>query len=273
MTALLALASAATFGVADFCGGVATRNASVVAVTLISNLSGAVVAAILFAIVGGEWAAATVAWSVVGGVCGLAGLVLLYMGLAAGPNRLVSPLSAVVSAILPILIGVTLGERPSTIAVAGLAIAPLAVWLLAGGEFALGGAQRKSIALAASGGLGFGLFYVLISQVPAGSGAVPLMVVRVVSVGILVVAGLIYRPKFPTAAGTSVAIAAGSMDMTANGLFLWATRSGDLSIVGALVSLFPATTVLLAVLTLGERLSRSQVYGLGLALVAAGLLS
>ncbi len=56
-----------------------------------------------------------------------------------------------------------------------------------------------------------------------------------------------------------VAIVAGALDMTANGLFLWSTLDGDLAIVGALVSLFPATTVLLAVVFLGERLDRKQV--------------
>ncbi len=281
MSSLLALASAATFGVADFLGGFATRKASVAAVTLLTNIAGGFFALVLFAIVGGDWATETVVWGAAGGLCGLAGLVLLYSGLADGPNKLVSPLSAVVAAVVPVITGLGLGERPDQLGVLGLVLTPIAVWLLAGGDVGsdLGGggstasgSTTRPIAFGVGAGLGFGLFFTFLAQVPDGSGAVPLLVARVASVAVLVVAVAITRPSFPEPKWAGVSIVAGSLDMTANGLFLWSTREGDLAVVGALVSLFPATTVLLAVAVLGERLTRTQGAGLALAIGAAALL-
>ena len=89
----------------------------------------------------------------------------------------------------------------------------------------------------------------------------------------LLLATVVTRPAVPDRQVLAVAIVAGALDMTANGLFLWSTLDGDLAIVGALVSLFPATTVLLAVAFLGERLDRKQISGLALAITAAALLS
>lgn len=273
MPALLALASAATFGVADFLGGLATRRAHVIAVTLLSNLAGLALALVLLLVIGGDRNPGSIGWGAAGGLFGLVGLLFLYSGLAVGPNKIVSPLSAVIAAVIPVVVGVALGDRPDRLAIVGLLITPVAVWLLAGGEFGLDGADRRPLSLALGAGLGFGLFFSLLAQVPEGSGAVPLVSARAVSVSVLLVAAVLVRPPVPGRRWSSVSLGAGSLDMTANGLFLWSTRAGELAIVGALVSLFPATTVLLAVTTLGERLSRSQLGGLVLALVAAVLLS
>ncbi len=273
MPALLALASAATFGVADFLGGLATRKAHVLVVTLLTNLAGGILALVVYSVIGGEWTRTTVAWSVSGGLFGLLGLMLLYSGLAVGPNKLVSPVSAVVSAVVPVATGLALGERPGLLAALGLALTPPAIWFLAGGEMRLDGADRKPLVMAVGAGMGFGLFFTFLAQVPEGSGAVPLVVARVASISVLVVAVLIVRPAFPALSWSGVALAGGALDMTANGLFLWAVTDGELTIVGALSSLFPATTVILAVTTLGERLTRTQIAGLTLALGAAALLS
>ncbi|MDX2381725.1 MAG: EamA family transporter [Acidimicrobiia bacterium] len=273
MPALLALASAATFGVADFLGGQATRRANVLAVTLFTNIAGLAVAVVLLALVGGGWSTGSVGWGALGGLFGLGGLVLLYSGLAIGPNKVVSPLSAVVAAVVPVVAGIALGDRPDRWAILGLLITPVAVWLVAGGELGLDNADRRPVFLAVGGGLGFGLFFTVLAQVPDGSGAVPLLAARAVSVTVLVIAVLVARPAFPRGRWRTMALTGGSLDMTANGLFLWSTRGGELAIVGALVSLYPASTVLLAVITLDERLSRSQGAGLALAIGAAALLS
>lgn len=273
MPPLLAIASACTFGVADFLGGLATRKAAVVAVTLITNLAGAALAVVLVVAIDGDWSVGAVAWGAAGGLAGLAGLLLLYQGLAEGPNRLVSPLSAVVAAAVPVIVGVALGDRPTMIAIAGICVVPIAVWLVAGGDIALAGASRRPLTLGVGAGLGFGTFFVLLAQTPDDAGAVPLLMARATSVTVLIVATLVTRPPTPDRSTVGIAVAAGALDMTANGLFLWSTLDGDLAIVGALVSLFPATTVLLAVIFLNERLDRKQTLGLGLAVTAAALLS
>ncbi len=273
MSALLALASAATFGVADFLGGFATRNAHVLAVTLATNIAGGVLACVLVIVLGGEWSTTAMVWSAAAGLVGLGGLVLLYLGLAVGPNKLVSPVSAVVAAVVPVVAGLALGERPDTISLIGVAATPPAVWFLAGGELRIEHGANKAFSMALGGGFGFGLFFTLIAQVPEDSGAVPLLVARIATVTALLLAVGVKRPGRPDAKWAGVAIGAGTLDMSANGLFLWASRDGELAIVGALTSLFPATTVLLAVTVLGERLTRTQIGGLAMALAAAALLS
>lgn len=273
MPALLALAAACTFGVADFLGGLATRKAAVVAVTLTTNLAGAALAIVLVFGIDGAWTPRAVGWGAVAGLAGLAGLLLLYQGLADGPNRLVSPLSAVIAATVPVVVGVSLGDRPTTLAIVGLGIAPVAIWLVAGGDIRIADTSKRPLLLGVGAGLGFGAFFALLAQTPDDAGAVPLFAARATSVTVLVVAAGVSRPRPPAPQVVVIAIVAGALDMAANGLFLWSTLDGDLAIVGALVSLFPATTVLLAVVFLGERLDRKQFAGLALAITAAALLS
>lgn len=273
MAALLALASAGTFGVADFLGGLATRRATVLAVTLITNLTGALVAVLLTVLIDGRWSAGAIGWGAAAGATGLIGLVLLYQGLADGPNRLVSPLSAVVAAVVPVVVGISLGERLTTLAVIGLAIAPAAIWLVAGGDLKLGTDATRPLALGIGAGIGFGTFFSLLAQTPDDAGAVPLVAARVTSLSILFIACLISRPGTPDRASVGIAATAGMVDMAANGFFLWSTLEGELAVVGVLTSLFPAPTVLLAVVFLGERLDRKQGAGLILAVATAALLS
>ena len=273
MSALLALASAGTFGVSDFLGGRATRSASVVSVTLLTNFAGLVIALALMFVLDGEWTAQAFAWGAVAGVGGVLGLVLLYQGLADGPNRLVSPLSAVISAIAPIIAGLLLGERPGTLAILGLIIAPAAIWLVAGGDLKVTEQSRRPLAFGIGAGIGFGTFFVLLAQAPDDAGAVPLVAARIASLLVLMVVASRTRPEVPALPATGLALVAGVIDMTANGFFLWATLDGDLAVVGALTSLFPATTVLLAIAFLGERLDRKQAVGLLLAIATAALLS
>ncbi|MFV0258034.1 MAG: EamA family transporter [Acidimicrobiales bacterium] len=273
MPALLALVSAAVFGAADFAGGYATRRLPVLTVTLLTNIVGTAMAAVLVGTVGGTWSRAAVTWGAVGGAFGLVGLLLLYEGLATGPNRLVSPLSGVISAAIPVIIGVATGDRPGGLAVAGLLFTPPAIWLVAGGDHRAAAGQRRSILLAVGAGVGFGLFFAGIAQTPDDAGAVPLLIARVTSTTLLLVAAARQRPRAPHGREWALPVLAGLLDMTANGLFLWSSRDGDLAVVAALVALYPVTTILLAVLVLRERLSRSQTVGLVVAVTAAALLS
>mgnify|MGYP000592232809 CR=1 FL=1 len=150
------------------------------------------------------------------GFAGLVGLVLLYQGLADGPNRLVSPLSAVIAAAVPVAVGVSLGDRPDALAIMGLCVAPVAIWLVAGGDLKMIGSSKRPLLLGVGAGLGFGTFFALLAQTPDDAGAVPLLAARVTSVAILILAAMVTRPGKP--------------------------------VPSVLVSLFPATTVLLAVL-------------------------
>ena len=267
------LGAAMVFGAADFTGGYATRRTPVATVTLITNVIGVMFAAALVLALGGAWTIGAVSWSAVGGMCGLAGLLLLYVGLATGPNHLVSPLSAVVAAMIPVLVGIATGDRPDQLAIIGLLLAPIAIWAVAGGDHRdLPGAGR-SLWFAMGAGVGFGLFFTCLAQTPDGAGAVPLLAARLTSTGLLLIAATYRRPSLPGAHDLLLPAIAGGLDMSANGLFLWSTRGGDLAVVGALVSLFPVTTILLALVVLHERLTRSQAAGMAVAIGSAALLS
>jgi uncharacterized membrane protein len=67
-------------------------------------------------------------------------------------------------------------------------------------------------------------------------------------------------------------VAVGATDMLANALYLLATRSGPLSGVVTLTSLYPASTVALARVVLGERLTSRQAVGIACAVVAVVLI-
>lgn len=273
MPALLALVSAAVFGAADFTGGHATRRSPVLTVTLISNLTGAVMAAVLVLVLDTNWSPAALAWGAAGGGFGLVGIVLLYQGLAGGANRVVSPLSAVLAALIPVAVGILGGDRPDQSGVIGLVLAGPAIWLVAGGDVGIGAASRRTLTLAVGAGVGFGLFFVCLAQTPDDAGPVPLLAARAASTALLLMVAF----RQPPAGSGSVALGwsalAGALDMSANGLFLWSTVDGDLAVVGALVNLYPVTTILLAIAVLRERLTRAQALGLTLAIVTAVLLS
>jgi drug/metabolite transporter (DMT)-like permease len=271
--ALLALAAAAVFGAADFTGGYAARRTHVATVTLVTNVVGVAIATVLVLVLGGAWTTSSIGWGAAGGACGLVGIVLLYFGLATGPNRLVSPLSAVVAAAIPVVVGLATGDRPGELAIVGLAITPFAIWLVAGGDLRAASGATRSLAIAVGAGVGFGLFFVCLAQTPDDAGAVPLLAARLTSTTLMLAAVATGRAAPPTRADIPIPVLAGTLDMGANGLFLWSAIDGDLAVVGALVSFYPVTTVLLAMAILGERVSRSQALGLILAVACAALLS
>jgi drug/metabolite transporter (DMT)-like permease len=258
MAVLLALVTAASYGVGDFCGGLAARRAAPLTVTATAHALGLVGVTILAAVVGAELVRpADLALGAAGGVCGCLGVVLLYRGLATGRMAVVSPISAVVAAVVPV------------VAVIGIVAALVAIALVSR-TGPMGRPDPASVLVALGSGIGFGAFFLLISHVHAEAGLWPLAVGRLTSV---LVAGSFalargMHPIVPRVA-LSLAFAAGALDVTANVTFLLATQRGLVSVVAVIASLYPAGTVLLAMAVEGERLSAPQ--GVGLAAAAAAL--
>ena len=274
MGALLALSAAGIFGAADFFGGLGARRASPRAIALLAYVSGGVTSLFLLALFGGVWSASAILFGALAGVAGMSGLVLLFQALRIGRFQIVSPAAAVMSGLVPVAAGLALGERPGALAAAGILVAPAGVWLLAGGTLqAPTAADLAPLVRALGAGVGFGAFFVLYAQTPDDAGAVPLLVSRAASVLGLGLAGLVIGGVVLPRAGRLPAVASGVMDMFANGLFLIATRIGDLIVIGPLVALFPMSNALLARLVLGERLASLQRVGFALALVSAVLLA
>ncbi len=285
MAALLALVSALSFGVSDFTGGLAARRVPATAVVLVSNGLTLVLAILAVGFFPGSvYAAADVAWGAGGGVVGLVGVVLLYRGLAIGPMSVVAPLTAVLSALIPVVVGIARGERPGVVAVAGVVLAIPAMVLIGREPRARDGDGRNAARLsrgalmsALCAGIGFGAFYVLLAQTGSRGGAWPLVGQRGASVLILLVLTALAvaggRTAVPRGPMLGLAVIAGLTDFAANLAYVLATHLGLLALVAVISSLYPATTLLLARGVLGERVARHQAGGLGLAVLAVALIA
>lgn len=301
MAIVLGLAAALVYGAADFTGGLATRRTHALAVVVLSQAAGLVVLLVTLPFVAdGGPAGGDLARGAVAGIGGGAGVALLYRGLAVGRMSVVAPITAVGAAALPLLWGLVAGERPSPWALAGVVLALVAVVLVsaaqgsepgdvaaagpgAGGVVrarpGAGGAARTGRALgpgvgeAVLAGLGFGAFFVVLEGTSADAGLWPLLGART-SILVAGAAALATRTPLRAAPGQGGRIAlAGVLDMGANVLYLLAARQGLLSLVAVIVSLYPASTVLLARFVLGERLGPAQRIGLTLAAAGVALIA
>lgn len=269
MSLVLALLGALVYGAADFAGGLASRRAAVLGVVACGQLASLAVLAVLLVAVPGRPDPASFAWGAAAGVVGALGLLLFYRGLSLGAMTVVAPLAALMSAVVPAVAGLLLGERPSPPALVGLALAAAAVLLVGaeGGRLPSAQALRGPVVAGAlAAGVGFGLLFVLLSRAAPTSGFWPLLGARAASLALFaLVAAVGRRSLVPRGAPPALVLLSGVGDMVANLLFVLAARSGLLSIAGVVVALYPAATVLLALVVLRERLAALQVGGLALA--------
>ena len=291
MFVILALASAAFYGAADFLGGIASKRADAVVVTLVAQGAGLVLLALLLPVLpSSSPVPSDYAWGAAAGVAGSAGVALLYRALAIGTMSIVAPITAVCAAAVPVLVALGLGERPGMRAGLGILLAAIAIVLLSRVAPAPAGADlaprrgQSAVSLAFISGIAVGLFFLCLAQTSDDAGLWPLIVGRSVSVpvfAVMVVTRVRNRPPSRSRdgetdrlerGGAATAVGCGILDMLANALYLIATRDGPLSLVATLASLYPASTVLLARFTLGERLSGSQALGVACALVAVVLI-
>lgn len=276
MPILLALGSALVYGVGDYFGGRASRNQASVVVAALGQLISLILVVAAVLVMGTPApSAATWGWSAFGGVVGALGIAGLYHGFAHGEVSVVAPTSAVVGAVVPLVVGLALGERPSALALVGVVIAVVAVALVSG---ALGTHQHNTppriVALAVAVGACFGLLFVALDRADASSGMWPLVIARLASVPLLLlVAGASGVRPLRHRGSLQLAVTAGVFDMGANVLYLAAVRGGLLTIVSVVASLYPASTVALAFAVDQERLTRWQALGLGAAALALVLVS
>jgi uncharacterized membrane protein len=271
---VLALASAVTYGAADFLGGLASRRASTIAVVVISQAAGLVmVAALLPLLSSAAPASSDWIWGGVAGLSGGIGVALLYRALAVGVMAVVAPTTAVCAVLVPVLIAIALGERPHARASAGIALAIAAIVLVSQSAATSGSEatrpSRTGLDLALASGVAIGLFFLALARTNAAAGLWPLLAARVVSVSLFgamaALSGVRIGMPPPVLA---TALGGGAVDMVANLLYLLASRAGPLTLVVTLTSLYPASTVLLARVVVGERLAPRQWAGVMCALVA-----
>lgn len=270
---LLSLCSAVAFGLSDFIGGLVTRRASAWTVAAVSQATATLIGVGMAAASIGSPRPEAFAWGAVAGLGSGAGNVLIYRGLSGGRMAVVAPLSAIASALLPVIVGLLSGERPGLLPVAGVAAALPAIWLVAGGA-SLSGARRADVLDGVLAGAGFGVQFSALGQIPSQAGLTPLALSQAVSVvAIVAAASSLRQPWFPRDRVSRFGALAGLCAGLAAIAFQLAVQHGLLTLAAVLTSLYPAVTVLLAALVLRERVSPSQGAGLLLALLAVALIA
>jgi drug/metabolite transporter (DMT)-like permease len=273
---LLGLAAAIAYGIGDFVGAFASRRHTAVTVLLHSYPVGAVLMLVMLPFFPGTVTARTVVFGVAGGLAGLVGVTIMYALMVRAPMNVISPVTAVLAAIVPVVFGVLVGERPQLAAWLGIVLGIGAVVLVSrtSDEHPHGRIALRVIALAFVSGLGFGFYFIFLARAGDDSGLWPLVISRIAS-AIVIVPLAWQRRGLTRIRGQMLAItlAAGAFDAAANMFFLLASRQGLLSLASVLTSLYPAVTVMLAVGLLHEHTSKIQRIGLGLAATAIVLIT
>ena len=283
MAGLLALFSAIVFGAGDFFGGTASRRNHVLVVVAVSHVVGLLLILAVAPWMADEVTLEDLAYGLGAGLFGVVGIGCLYHALGRGPMAFVAPVTAVSNAALPVLWGIGFGERLNVLHLTGVLLGLLAIALVSRSAQATDGDGASPrpvtsglLAECLVAGAGFGGFFICMDLTAEATTPWPLVSARVVSAGIalLLLARMRRSPIPRRGEGALAMMVAGLLDMTANLAVLLAVHRGMLSLVVVLSSLYPASTVLLARYVLGERLSRTQVVGLVVALVAvAGIVS
>ena len=285
LPAALALVAAVAYGLSDFLGGLASRRLHYLAVVLVATVAATavtLVAAIATPAVRLDGPA--LAWGAASGLGSALGGMMLYRGLGRGRMAVVAPLSSLGAAILPILVGVVVGDRPSAMVVLGIAVALPAIWLVA--RPAEEAAPDPPVDVPATrpridadvldgllAGAGFGLLFVGLDAAGDAAGLWPVVAGEIAAVVVLatiaVAAGTVRTALRERPPGNDVGLAllAGVLSGAAASAYFLATHDGLLSVVAVLASLYPAVTVVLAALVLREPIGRWQLVGLA----AAGL--
>ncbi|MFJ6015041.1 EamA family transporter [Streptomyces sp. NPDC092952] len=272
---LLALGSSLVYGCADFLGGLGARKAHVLRTVVIAAPASLAVELTLWPVLGAAFSPGALGWGVASGVASAGAFALLYHTLAIGPMSVLSPVTAVISAMLPVGVGLVQGEHLGAAGLVGLPLALAAVVMVSAGHGAgVARPSRRALLLALGAGSAIAVQLICLNQAPDGSGVAPLIVGRAVSAAITLSVAFVIRSGLGTERPAyAVSAAAGALDSVANLLFLMAARGGDLAVVAVITALYPAGTVLLARSVLAERIHRGQLVGLGAAAVAVSLLA
>jgi drug/metabolite transporter (DMT)-like permease len=273
----ISLASALSWGVSDFLGGLTSRRLPVLGVLAVSQPAGLILIGVVILLFGADPISADkLAVAALAGAASLGGLWAFYAAMAMGTVSVVAPIASL-GVIVPVAFGLARGDAPATIQLIGLVPAIAGVVILGYEEHPEhGGVARRSILLAILAGLGFGIFFTGLDLAAADRPGWAVLAVRVGGVATVAIALLISRPRLAAVSGSiAVLLTIGFFDVLANGLFAVASTKGVLPVVAVGGSMYPAFTIALAHGVLGERLARVQWAGvvlalLGVALIAAG---
>jgi drug/metabolite transporter (DMT)-like permease len=270
---MFGLASAACWGAGDFSGGLATRRSNVYRVILASQIVGvALLIGLALAFAEQLPSFEHLLWGGAAGLAGTAGLIMLYRALATGRMGAAAPVSAVITAIVPVVFGMFVEGLPKMLQLVGFGLALIGVWFISRSD---GDAiHREDLKLPMAAGVCFGVFFILINRVTESAVLWPLVAARLASIGLLFgFATMTRQPRLPGGQQMPLIALVGVLDAVGNAFFAIAGQVGRLDIAAVLSSLYPAMTVWLAWLILKERISRSQSVGIVATLAAIVLIS
>ncbi len=275
MAIALAVAAAVLSGSGDFLGGLASRRDRVMAVVLVNHLAGVGTVLLLGPFFGGRLDGPTIFWGSLAGLSGAMAVIALYSGFTRSSIAVVSPIAAVGAGVWPALWEIARGDWPSGVVIIGLVVGLIAIWTISsGGHLSEVDDVATGVRFGLLAGLGFGGLLIFLSLAAGDSGIWGLLPARIAgSVVMLLIVVRTAGNRFPGRRSLTPAIGAGLLVTLGNGLFVIATTEGSLAVVSVIAAMFPAATVVLAWLVLGERLTLQRKIGLALALVAVALVA
>lgn len=277
---LLALASAIGYGGSDYAAGLASREASVIRVTIVAE-----VASVLVLLLVVPWVStqaptlASVAWSAAAGFGGIMGAMALYLGFRQAAFSVAATVSAVGSAGFSVLAGLLFGEHPSGLAWTGIALALPAIAAVSassGGqpEGAASGRHAAGVAWGVAAGAGFGALFIGLNRAGSGHDLWPLVIAQVTGLAAACLVGAVRgQLRAPAARASWLAVVTGLTGAAGTIFYFIATHAGLLAVTAVITALYPASTILLARVLLGERLTAIRVAGLCLAGASVALIA
>ncbi len=276
MAIFLSLVTAACYGTGDFCGGLAAKRARVIQVVALSHAVGLIGVLAITPFLADAFTWRDMGLGAAGGIFGGIAVALLYRRLAVGPMSVVAPLTAVTSAAVPAVWGVATGDSLGVYAWIGVVLALAAITLVSMVSDGMTAPVTPMVVLESlAAGVGFGAFFIFLDATEGATAPWPIVASRVVTSVALVsilVAGS--QPTLPAERETLGLIAlVGLFDTGSNITFLYATNEGLLTLVAVLSSLYPIGTVILARLVLSERMTKPQLWGFVMAMVATALIA
>lgn len=278
---MLALAAAVGYGGSDYSAGLAARRTSVIRITVLAEAASVALLALVL-----PWAGprapslASLAWGAAGGIAGAIGALALYVGFRHAAFSVAGPLSAVGAAGFSALAGLLLGERPSGLALTGIALALPAIVSVsvspAGAEHrpAAAGRHAQGVIWSLVAGACFAVLFIGLNRAGSGGGLWPVAAAQGAAlVGVSCIGAVTRDLHLPAAGARWLAVLTGVSGGAGTVLYFLATQAGLLAVTAVLTSLYPAVTIVLARLLLGERLTAVRLAGLCLAAASVGLIA
>ena len=277
IAALFGLFSALAWGTGDFAGGIASRRVGPVRAVFMTELMGFSLILLVLPFVDEPFPTQqTIFWATGAGIFSTIGLLMLFQAMQHGRISIAAPISAVLSAMVPVIVGGVLEGFPGGILVFAFFLALAAVVLISI-EKETANSQpmsREMLVFALLSGASFGMYFVMMNRAGQASVIAPMLVGRFAAMLVTGAYLLLGRKSFHIAPGNwHLLFLSALFGIGGNAFYILAGQSGRLDITAVISSLYPGMTVLLAWIVLKEKLQRSQWFGVFLALVAIVLIA